>query len=116
MDMLGRTAVPETRAAAVSFHGARVESQVMDRRARWKASLTLVVCVVVSLPRDVAGQGGYVSTFAIGLEPDIAAWTSDFPARRTAIEANASPARADWYAAGTIYSGSTFPYGPLNQG
>jgi len=88
----------------------------MDRRARWKASLTLVVCVVVSLPRDVAGQGGYVSTFAIGLEPDIAAWTSDFPARRTAIEANASPARADWYAAGTIYSGSTFPYGPLNQG
>lgn len=60
-----------------------------------------------------AAQSGYSSPFSIDLVPDIATWTSDFTARQAAIDANTSPRTADWYFP-TVYSGSNYPYGPLN--
>jgi len=60
----------------------------------------------------VLAQSGYSSPFSITLDPAIAAWTSDFTARRAVIAANTTPSMAVWYASTTGYAG--FPYGPLN--
>ena len=75
---------------------------------------SIILLALAAAGREAVAQTGYTSPFSITLDSDIATWTSDFPARRAAIDAHTSPPRADWYAPGTVYSGSSYPYGPLN--
>lgn len=75
------------------------------------AFVLTVVCAALA-GRDAAAQAAYVSPFSITLAPDIAAWTTDFPTRLAAIDANTTPAKADWYRSTTSWA--TYPYGPLN--
>lgn len=62
--------------------------------------------------REAAAQPAYSSPFSIVLDPDISAWTSDFAARRAALDANTTPPMASWYLPTTSYAGNR--YGPLN--
>lgn len=84
----------------------------MTRRPGFALAAIAVVFAGIGMPR-AAAQSGYVSPFSIALVPDIGVWTGDFSARRDAIDANTTPAMTDWYSS-TVYSGSSYPYGPLN--
>ena len=77
------------------------------------------LCAAVSLGLATVGggsaaaQSGYTSPFSIALDSAIGSWTTDFATRQAKIDANTSPRMADWYFP-TVYSGSNYPYGPLN--
>jgi hypothetical protein len=66
-----------------------------------------IVLAGIGMPR-AAAQSGYVSPFSIAFVPDIGAWTSDFSARRGAIDANTTPAMTAWYST-TVYSDTSYP-------
>ena len=54
----------------------------------------------------------YVSPFSVPFNSQIASWTTDFPARTSAILANSTPAFPGWY--GYNYAANQLGYGPLN--
>lgn len=58
--------------------------------------ISIILLALAAAGREAVAQTGYTSPFSITLHSDIATWTSDFPARRAAIDAHTSPPRADW--------------------
>jgi len=111
--MVASVPEPGTLAIATVGLGVALWAGLRRRHAarRSRASFLSLIIEAGSLlgGREALAQAGYTSPFSIALAPDIAAWTSDFAARRQLINQNATPAQADWYT--TTY---TDPYGPLN--
>jgi len=113
----GIVAVPEPSTLAISLAAIACTAWGAARRRRRRPISVLSVAVSLGLlvvgSGIAAAQSGYTSPFSITLDPAIGSWTTDFASRQAAIDANTSPRIADWYFP-TVYSGSNYPYGPLN--